>query len=115
MSNILWALYVRGPDDVVAMPDYKTAVAFSDWFTAVDRANIADEMAPVFAAIPMQWPWSADEHADEIAQRTAAPPSQREYPLDVPRASLPMLTEIARKHPPLCRFFSEAARVRQEG
>ena len=111
-STVLWALHVRGPDNVLAMPDYETAVAFADWLTAVDRGNMADELCPLFAALPCEWPWSAERHAADIAHRVTAPAHQRDYPIDVPRAtSLVELTEVARKHP-LCKF---GARVKAEG
>lgn len=102
----LWCCYVRGPDDLVPTPDYESAVALADWFTAVDRGNIADEMCPLFSAIPMLWTYGAEEHAAWLARRAT---QETDYPIDmkIPRGSIFDLTAIARKHP-LCKLGRRA-------
>ena len=95
-DNVAWCLHVRGPDDIVAMPSYQAALDLADWFTAVDRANIGDDMAPLFAAVPCLWPGSAEGHAADLARDNGYPKNYVAL-----ADNLVALTEIARKHP-LC-------------
>jgi hypothetical protein len=77
MSEILWCCHVRGPDDVIAAPNYDEAVKLADEINAMDL-QIAMKCEPfelLTRAVPAIWPWSAEAHAENLLDAKA----QAEY------------------------------------
>ena len=103
---LLWCLHVRGPDDIVPVRSYREARALADWFTAVDRGNMADERCPLFAAVPAIWPWSAERHAASLVSRK----SHSMYRHNAPCGDIVSLTKIALDHP-LCTIGKAARKT----
>lgn len=66
MSEILWCCHVRGPDEVHAAPDYKTALLWSDACLKLDRRQPRHEYEPFLSAVPAPWPWSVETHAENL-------------------------------------------------
>jgi len=62
-SQLLWAVHVRGADDIHPAESYEAALATCDALLAEDRRLPLDEFKPMFSAVPMIWPGSAEEHA----------------------------------------------------
>lgn len=72
MANVLWCCHVRGPDEVHAAPDYKTALAWSDQLLEIDREiDHSNEFMPFLSAVPAIWPHSPESHAADLAKSTA--------------------------------------------
>lgn len=69
MTAILWCCHVRGPDDVLAAPDYATALQWSDMIMAI---NFAGDQKPqalddmLLKPAPALWPYSAEAHANAL-------------------------------------------------
>jgi hypothetical protein len=65
--KFLWCCHVRGPDDVLAAPDYATALAWSDQLLEIDRdVDHSDADRPFLSAVPAPWPYSEADHAANI-------------------------------------------------
>lgn len=67
-SKPLWAVHVRGPDDVVAVPSYEDAIRLSDglnWWWAVQPITEND---PIISAVPILWNHTPEHHAEETAK-----------------------------------------------
>jgi len=62
----LWCAHVRGPDDVIACINYDAAVKLCDEINAVAKtAAVLDVMCVAYPAV---WPWSAQDHAADLAR-----------------------------------------------
>jgi hypothetical protein len=73
-DTILWCCHVRGPDDVHAAPDYKTALKWSDIINEWSRkANkgVKEEDELWARATPALWPWSPESHAEDLPKSIA--------------------------------------------
>lgn len=78
MAEILWCCHVRGPDDVHAAPDYATALAWADSLNALNWRGREGKNSPpmsfddcLIKAVPAPWPWSADQHAENLSKSIA--------------------------------------------
>jgi len=78
MSNILWCCHVRGPDNVLAAPDYETALKWADLTNALNWRGPRGKNRPpasyadcLLKAVPAVWPWSAEEHAASMEKSIA--------------------------------------------
>lgn len=71
-DEILWCVHVIGPDDVLAMTNYEAALFHADDLNAAMYARRGGkprhEYDPVIIAHPMEWPWSAERHAADMAR-----------------------------------------------
>lgn len=72
MSNLLWAVHVEGPDDVIAAADRAEADAKAveinaAWETFSQRPDASDN-DPRWHATVVPWEWSAEDHAEEVAR-----------------------------------------------
>lgn len=81
-KDILWCCHVRGPDDVIAAPNYETALAWADKINAWVAARKGQhEYDPVLSAVPAPWPYSDEIHSEALAN-----PSDEYFPpLEMPR------------------------------
>lgn len=68
-TDILWAVHVRGPDEIWAMPDYDTAVKHCDWLACDPKMLPKDKLSPFISGVPCIWPGTPEEHAAEIAEK----------------------------------------------
>lgn len=82
MNDILWCCHVRGPDDVYAAPDYKTALAWADILNVMnwhhkDYPKPAGFKNPesydecLVKAVPAPWPHSPESHAEDLPKSIA--------------------------------------------
>ncbi len=66
----LFAVSIIGPDDLVAAASYADAVkiahAFNSWW--VGRLDKLRDLDPHLWAVPITWPWSAPDHAANLAK-----------------------------------------------
>lgn len=92
-AGILWCCHVRGPDDVHAAPDYETALAWADYTNALNWRAIGGRTEAVatyediiLRAVPAPWPWSPEEHAEELPKSIAGFVVPKEPPPDAPEA-----------------------------
>jgi hypothetical protein len=73
-NNVLWCCHVIGPDDVHAAVDFDAAKAHADALNAAIDRNTAEhpELADILCrAVPALWPWSAEAHAEALAEAIA--------------------------------------------
>jgi hypothetical protein len=72
VSPILWAVHSIGPNEIWAMPDYDTAVK-NAWALSRDpRLERDHPYKPEVFVVPILWPGTADEHADNLAKQGGA-------------------------------------------
>lgn len=69
----LWCCHVRGPDDVYAAPDFKTALEWADSINALNwrRHQPVSYEDCLLKALPAPWPWSAEAHAENLPKSIA--------------------------------------------
>jgi hypothetical protein len=70
MSADLWAVHIEGPDDILAVPDYVTAVQVADRFNGYWRSDIEKCFFPTLPtawAKPVRWSGSIPQHAEQVA------------------------------------------------
>lgn len=71
----LWCVHVIGPDDVMAAPDYDTALrrsyAINEALFKARKGRPLDENDPLIIAHPDKWPWSEDRHTVDLAKQDA--------------------------------------------
>lgn len=67
----LWALHIQGSDDILAMPDRKTAEADKALYDAADdqTRTSGDPHRPLLNAVVIPWPSSAESHADDLRRQ----------------------------------------------
>lgn len=67
----LWAVSIQGPDDLIPVASYLNAIkianAFNVWWQDHIDAHGLQQHAPRMWAIPANWPWSDESHAEGIA------------------------------------------------
>lgn len=67
----LWCVNIQGPDDIIAMPDYVSAIKVANKFNAFWlrekewRGQTVHD--PRMWAIPIEWPGSEQSHAQSLA------------------------------------------------
>ena len=64
----LWAVSVRGPDDLIAAPDalsaHRAAQRFNEWWCGqIEAKGGVHDFDPHIWASPVFWPWTPDGHA----------------------------------------------------
>lgn len=68
----LWAVNIQGPDDLIAVPDYVTAITvahkFNEWWLGLVKQKGQHEHDPYVWAVPIVWRWDATAHADSITR-----------------------------------------------
>ena len=64
----LWAMHIRGPDDLYPAPDYETAVKWCDYVNYSAAPRSPDVM---MAAVPAIWPYEPERHRDGLAESVA--------------------------------------------
>jgi hypothetical protein len=68
MVTDLWAVYVAGPDDVIAAPSKAEAEAeaqrLNDWFPTLQRGPLS----PTLHATVVPWPYSPEGHAADLTE-----------------------------------------------
>jgi hypothetical protein len=68
---MLYGVTIQGPDDVIAAPDYETAVkisnAFNDWWMRHIHVKKMTTFDPMMWAVPGEWDHDADSHAGSLA------------------------------------------------
>ena len=62
-EGLLWAMHIRGPDDLYPAPDYETAVKWCDYINYSVAPRAPDVM---LAAVPAVWPYSDLQHASSL-------------------------------------------------
>ncbi|WP_043353574.1 hypothetical protein, partial [Methylobacterium sp. B1] len=76
-AKTLWYMEVAGPDDMHAVPDFWTGLAWAaelNSFIAARAAKekwAADDNWPLAQATIRQWTWSAEQHATMLARELA--------------------------------------------
>ncbi len=69
-TTTLWAVNIYGPDDLIAVSDYETAIKialpFNYWWLKRVQTDY-HEYDPHMWAVPVEWPHSPDSHAEELA------------------------------------------------
>jgi hypothetical protein len=69
---VLWCVNVHGPDDVYAMPDKASALERANelnvYFGKMDAASKTPEYDPIMRAVVIEWPHSAESHAEDMAK-----------------------------------------------
>lgn len=70
-ADKLWAVHHRGSDDIIAQPSRQAA---NGLVTALDRMDVTEaaahpETAALHHAVVVEWPFSADAHAEELADQ----------------------------------------------
>lgn len=92
VAPFLWCCHVRGPDDVHAAPDYETALKWADYINSINWRGPKGETVAVASvddlilrAVPAPWPWSAEEHAEDLPKSMAgwAMPGEQTVPQTV--------------------------------
>lgn len=66
-----WCVHVRGPDDVVPVPDYETAIALCDAVNEQHRKIVEKDPSdnwPRVSAVPAPWPYGAASYAESAAR-----------------------------------------------
>lgn len=68
----LWAVGIQGPDDLIPVADYPTAMrlanSFNNWWQAhIERRGGLHEFDPHMWAAPVIYTGSAEQHADDVA------------------------------------------------
>ena len=67
----LWCVNVQGPDDIVAMPDYVSAIKvankFNEFWLRMKQERGQTIHDPRMWATPIEWPGSAQSHAENLA------------------------------------------------
>lgn len=75
--KVLWYMHVSGPDDVHAVPDFWTGLAWAAELNAFIAARAAkekwaaDDNWPLTQATVRRWTWSAEQHATLLARELA--------------------------------------------
>lgn len=69
-EDILWCCHVRGPDDVLAAPDYETALMWADRINEVG-GDLARKMDILYSAVPAPWPHSKDSHQYDLLNKSS--------------------------------------------
>ncbi|MHC1549419.1 LexA family protein [Phyllobacterium sp. K27] len=73
-DTTLWAVNIHGPDDLIAVPDYVTAIKiampFNYWWLKRVQADY-HEYDPRMWAVPVEWPHSPDSHAEALASENS--------------------------------------------
>jgi hypothetical protein len=71
----LWAIYVQGPDDLIAEPSERAAVIhagiLNEHFAATGNYNPTDPFEPTLRATPTVWTSSPEAHAANLAEQAA--------------------------------------------
>lgn len=67
-GEALWAMHIRGPDDLYPAPDYDTAVKWCDYVNYSAAPRSPDVM---MAAVPAIWPYAPERHQDGLAGSVA--------------------------------------------
>jgi hypothetical protein len=92
MNADLWAVHIQGPDDILAVPDYVTAVQVADrfngyWRSKIEKSGIT-ENDPRPWAEPIKWSGSIEQHTaravkpdEEYAQFFVDPDPMRYWDL----------------------------------
>lgn len=77
-AEILWCCHVRGADDVLAAPDYETALNWADQLNALNWRGIGGKNEPpesfdacLVKAVPALWPYNAEMHAEDLPKSIA--------------------------------------------
>lgn len=74
-KRTLWCVNVRGPDDVLATPDYVTAMRVANrinvFLEAFYRNREWTENDPCTWAIPVEWHGNAESHAESVGSPSA--------------------------------------------
>lgn len=63
----LWCVHIEGPDDMIAMPSREAAEAEAKLLNESWRKD-GHEYDPVLNAVAKPWPYSAEQHAKDIAR-----------------------------------------------
>lgn len=68
----LWAVHIQGPDDIVAVADYLTAVkvanTFNEWWEALKTERPLHPYDPRMWASPVEYTGGAKSHAEWVAK-----------------------------------------------
>lgn len=71
MSEKLWCVHISGPDDVLATPNYLTAVKAANeingWWEGRVATRFDEGLDPTPWAAPEPWPHSPESHAADLA------------------------------------------------
>lgn len=74
MAKPLWCVNIHGPDDIIATPDYETAVfaanIINDQIAAIVVRHFDPVHSPRMWALPAPWPWADDYHAESLGDET---------------------------------------------
>lgn len=98
-GKTLWCVNIHGPDDIIAAPDYLTAVrmanAFNDWLLNLKTKQIHDDAIHArMWAVPIEWPRdNAQGHADELSK----PHPEYQWLRDALTAAAPYVQGAARE------------------
>lgn len=69
----LWCVNVWGPDDLYAMPDKATALERANSMNIEFGSIPRHEHDPIMLAVVIEWPYSPESHAEDLARYAATP------------------------------------------
>lgn len=68
MTNTLWAVHIQGPDDLVPVADYLSAIrcanAFNAWWAGFKTEKPLHDYDPRMWASPVEWTGDIERHAE---------------------------------------------------
>jgi hypothetical protein len=72
-TAVLWCVNIHGPDDVIAKPDYLSAVkaanAFNAWWLGYRMQKpLHEQFDARMWAVPTEWPYDAASHAASLGE-----------------------------------------------
>ncbi|MER9375937.1 hypothetical protein [Mesorhizobium sp. M0491] len=110
----LWCVNIHGPDDVVAVADYPTAIKVANTFNAWWQRQERRENDPHLWAVPIEWPYSEASHAESLVDTSG------EYAGFIAAAlasseAIEWTPELEAARIALCHFWLKIADDPQEG
>lgn len=70
MTNTLWAVHIQGPDDLVPVADYLSAIrcanAFNAWWAGFKTEKPLHDYDPRMWASPVEWTGDIERHAEWV-------------------------------------------------
>lgn len=70
LDKTLWAVSIHGPDDLIPVADYLTALRFAnrfnEWWQQQKTAKPLHPYDPRMWAVPVEWAGDADRHAEWV-------------------------------------------------
>lgn len=110
----LWCVNIHGPDDVIAVADYRTAIKVANAFNAWWQRQEIRAHDPHMWAVPIEWPHSEASHAESVADTAG------EYAGFIAAAvasgeAIEWTPELEAARIALCHFWLKIADDPQEG